>query len=168
MANNNIHELMKELEDFKNRFVKRKISVANELGCLDKSINSLLKKMELEDLSSEELLKISSEFQNLCRVRREIKSELKIFNDIDEDNKFTYNMLGYTLKEYKNKCKVIERLSQNPEKYNVNSDIKTIEVANKSDIEIEDLIERFKDKYDKVVYGTNTKKIYLYNNCRDM
>lgn len=163
----NVHELMEEFKNLKKEFIDRKLFLAGQLGVLDKEINVLIKNNAYQEEDIEKhSLELCSKLKELELKRREIKEELKIISDIDENNKFSYHMLGYTINEYEKVKRVISML--NEETKNKNQKVHSISIWEVNPNEVDKTYEALKAQYDKVFIDHVEKKIFYYNNCRAM
>lgn len=168
----NIHELMENAKRLKEEFIERKLFLAGQIGVLDKEINSLIKENAYNDNNDiDEMsysLNLRRTLKELEKKRREFKNEFKIICDLDESNRFTYNMLGYTINEYSKMKRVMERLkSQDDIKFKNNGTFE-FNIEGKNEDEIKELILSLKNKYSKVFLNKEESIIICYNNCRDV
>lgn len=166
----NIHELIKETQTLKEAFIERKLFLAGQLGVLDKEINSLIKENAYKEAVNLNDVNYSVEFATKLRdlelKRRMFKDEFKIICDIDEDNKFTYNMLGYTVNEYNKITRIMKRLELQGDVKFKNNGTKEYSIEGKSSNEIDIMVKELRAEYSKVFVNKEENKIYCYNNCR--
>lgn len=166
----NIHEIMKDAQSLKESFIARKLFLAGQLGVLDKEINSLIKDNAYNDKEIDDevsySLALRAKLKELETKRRELKDEFKIICDIDEGNKFTYNMLGYTINEYSKMTNVMKRLKNQGDIKLKNNGTTEYSIEGKSAEEIEEITEKLKAEYSKVFVNKEEEKIFCYNNCR--
>lgn len=166
-----INELMVDTKKLKEEFVERKLFLAGQLGVLDKKINSLIKENAYQgnivgESEEEYALNLRNELKDLELQRREFKDEFKIFCDIDVDNRFTYNMLGFTINEYEKMTRAMKRLEMNSEIKFKNNKMKEYSIEGKDDEAINNFVIELKEEYSKVFVNKGEGKIYCYNNCR--
>lgn len=168
MENNTIHTLMAELSDFKQRFIDRKLYLYNKLGAVQKELSNIDKILEFKNLSEKELIDITKKRINLLHLRRNIKEELKYFEEIDKDNQFTYNTLGLYLKMYESARQTIEDIATNSANfYSSNPEtIKKIDISDYSEEEIDKAVESLEKHFQKVFIDKEEKAIKAYNKCR--
>lgn len=165
---NNIHELMNKLNDIKDKFVKRKLYLYNKLGVVQKELSNIDKFIEFNNFDSDKKENIYDHRKKLLLLRREIKEELKYFEEIDKDNQFSYNSLGYYIKVYNDSKKTIEDIAvKSANFYTSNPDsIKRISLEGMTEDEIENLIENMQSKYEKVFIDKEENSLKAYNKCR--
>lgn len=164
-----IKELIGDIETLRKEFVERKLYVAGQLGLKNKQINTFIKEniQYAKEATDEEKIKAYDELKNLYVQRNVIKKELKIFQDIDEGNKFTFNMLGHTLNEYNKINMVIEQLDEigyNP----INTNIKFVPMIGVEKNSNEFILKKkeLESEYDKVIFDIEDSTFYCYNKCR--
>lgn len=165
----NIQELMEDTRRLKEEFVERKLFLAGQLGVLDKKINTLIKEnayQENIDNESDYALNFRKELKELELQRRQYKDEFKIFCDIDEENRFTYKMLGYTVNEFEKMTRAMKRIQSNSEVKFKNNKMKEYSIEGKDDEQINSFVIELKEEYSKVFVNKEEGKIYCYNNCR--
>ena len=158
------------LVTLKEAFIERKLFLAGQLGVLDKEINSLIKENAYKEAVNLNDVNYSVEFATKLRdlelKRRMFKDEFKIICDIDEDNKFTYNMLGYTVNEYNKITRIMKRLELQGDVKFKNNGTKEYSIEGKSSNEIDIMVKELRAEYSKVFVNKEENKIYCYNNCR--
>lgn len=165
----NIQELMEDTRKLKEEFVERKLFLAGQLGVLDKKINTLIKEnayQEHIDDESNYALNFRKELKELELQRRQYKDEFKMFCDIDEDNRFTYNMLGYTINEFEKMTRAMKRIQGNSEVKFKNNKMREYSIEGKDDEQINSFVIELREEYSKVFVNREEGKIYCYNNCR--
>ena len=164
----NIHEIMKDAQVLKESFIERKLFLAGQLGVLDKEINSLIKDNAYKEIEDEVSYSLAfrTKLKDLETKRRVLKDEFKIICEIDEDNKFTYNMLGYTINEYSKMNNVMNRLKNQKNIKFKNNGTLEYSIEGKSNEEIDEIIKKLKTEYSKVFVNKEEGKISCYNKCR--
>ena len=160
----NIHELIKETQTLKEAFVERKLFLAGQLGVLDKEINSLIKENAYKEVINLNDIDYSVQFATKLRdlelKRRMLKDEFKIICDIDEDNKFTYSMLGYTVNEYNKIVRIMKRLESQGDVKFKNNGTKEYSIEGKSSNEIDIMVKELRAEYSKVFVNKEENNIY--------
>lgn len=168
MENNTIHTLMEELSFFKERFINRKLYLYNKLGAVQKELSNIDKILEFKNFTEEELIDMTKKRKELLLLRRSIKEELKYFEEIDKDNQFTYNTLGFYIKMYRNAKQTIEDIAVNSANfYSSNPEtIKKIDITGYSEEQIQKEVESLKKVFQKVFIDREERFIKAYNKCR--
>lgn len=165
---NTIHTLMEELTDIKKRFVDRKLYLYNKLGAVQKELSNIDKILEFKKSNEKELIEITKKRKKLLLLRRNIKEELKYFEEIDKDNQFSYNALGYYIKLYGNTKQVIEEIALNSANFysSTPETIKKIDIAGFTEGEVKDTVLSLEKNFQKVFIDKEEQSIKAYNKCR--
>ncbi|EMH2710002.1 hypothetical protein SI855_002754 [Clostridioides difficile] len=163
----NIYEIMDEIKSLRTDFINRKSSLSKELGVISKRINQIEKMIEFnkDKLDNERKAELIDELYILFVKKRKVKREFKIAIRIDEDNKFSYNMLGFTLKVYDDLLEKLKMVEKNRFMDISQYGVYEIDVTNYTHEDIENKIQYLKPKYDMVFYSEDELVIYYYNRC---
>ncbi|CCL32304.1 TPA: hypothetical protein ACSVPQ_002488 [Clostridioides difficile] len=163
----NIYEIMNEIKSLRTDFINRKSSLSKELGVLSKRINQIEKMIEFnkDKLNNERKAELIDELYILFVKKRKVKREFNVAIRVDEDNKFSYNMLGFTLKGYDDLLEKLKMVEKNRLMDISQYGVYEIDVANYTHEDIENKIKYLKPKYDMVFYSEDELVIYYYNRC---
>lgn len=160
----NIHMVMDDLKVLKKEFIDRKLYLKDEIIVVNKKIDALNEKNKLGLLNENENKNFTTIMKELQLEKDKIKKELKIFYSIDNDNKFSYEMLGYTIYGYDKACERMNEFNSNETEY-IKQKLNEYEfdVAGKTEVEIQD--ETFEGNCVKTFLSKFKNLVFAYKKC---